>query len=328
MLGLSSQPGPLKQWPGPLISPQRQPIAYRAPVPSGLIESIGHSVQQQDVFGIRSNQQQQVYLPPPSSEIPPPPHGLETLPLAPPAPFHGQSTLQLQDFSPRVVQQPCGHGPDLPRLQSSYGVPNQGPLDVGPSGFEIAQNSVQSNLLTSYGPPASGSALGGDFTNIVSEAHEPSSSYGPPPSGNPADSLAFGSQKSSSTVEISKSGDEEHGDAQANELPGLSGAGLDIISAKKSQTVEIPVEGQLGSYTLQFQSADPLAPRANPADTPDHQKLLSEGLLQSILTAIEQPKKPNQPIVVSDESLQNHPDVQQFVHSPAGQETLAEPKTE
>lgn len=256
----------------------------------------------------------------------------------------------LQSIQPRYPSA-CSHGPNLgsgnsiqiPQLQSIYGVPNT-PLEISQSGFEIAQNTAQSNnLLTSYGPPASGS-IGVSSSIGVSEVHEPSSSYGPPPSGNPADSLAYSSQKSTSTVQIDSAGagsnvheshsqSQSQSDAQAlesqkhEELPGLSGTGLDIISAQQSQTVEIPIQGQHGAYSLQFQATDPLASQNNHLDSPDHQKLLSQGLLDRVLSAIEQPKQQNvrQP---NEENLENHRDVEEFVNSEAGQETLGEPKTE
>lgn len=304
-------------------------------------------------------------MPLPTGEIPPPPHGLETLPLAPASPFTNSLNLNvqqdLQSLQPRYPTS-CSHGPNLggdnsiqiPQLQSIYGVPHT-PLEISQSGFEIAQNTAQSNnLLTSYGPPASGS-IGISSSIGVSEVHEPSSSYGPPPSGNPADSLAYSSQKSTSTVQIDSAGatsnvheshsqsdsesqmqsesnakQESHKDvvSKRKELPGLAGSGLDIISAQQSHTVEIPIQGQLGSYSLQFQSANPLASQNNQLDSPDHQKLLSEGLLQSILSAIEQPKRQNVRQSDEEENLEKHRDVEDFVNSQAGQETLGEPKTE
>lgn len=60
--------GNLKQWPSPHLHPPRQPVAFRPPVPAGLIESIGHSVQHQDSFGIQLPPQS-IYLPPPTGKI-------------------------------------------------------------------------------------------------------------------------------------------------------------------------------------------------------------------------------------------------------------------
>lgn len=66
---------PFKQYPIRVNAP-RHPIAFRPPVPQGLLESIGQSVQHQDSFGVNHHhhqQSQQVYLPPPTNEIPSPP---------------------------------------------------------------------------------------------------------------------------------------------------------------------------------------------------------------------------------------------------------------
>ncbi|XP_063836373.1 atrophin-1-like isoform X1 [Ostrinia nubilalis] len=58
---------------------------------------------------------------------------------------------------------------------------------------------------------------------------------------------------------------------------------------------EIPVKGKLASYSLQIQSAeDGLRGKAGPPSIP-HEQLLSEGLLQSILQAIEQPSQQQPP---------------------------------
>lgn len=193
------------------------------------------------------------------------------------------------------------------------------------SSFEIAQNADPQQLLTSYGPPASGAANSIDSLINTNEIHAASSSYGPPPSGNPGDSYAHSSQKSLSTVQVDSVSNvtSNEVESQVGELPGLSTSGLDIISAQKSIPLEIPVQGQLGTYSLQFQAADPLASQNNEIDTPDHQKLLSEGLLQSILSAIEQPKG-NEVPQIQRENLDNHPDVNEFVQSDVGHDTLAE----
>lgn len=249
-------------------------------------------------------------------------------------PIQLQQAFPAPPFQGLPSNQPANFGSNaglIPQLQTVYGVPSQS-LDVSQSsGFEIAQNAPQ-GLLDSYGPPASGSVNTIDTSFVhggAPEVHAPSSSYGPPPSGDPnaLDSLAHGSQKSVSAVQPNET--QTASETTYNQLPGLDGAGLDIISAQRSHTVEIPVQGQLGTYSLQFQSADPLASQSNDLVTPDHQKLLSDGLLQSILSAIEQPKDNSlaeQPIIT--ESLSNHPDVKEFVKSEAGKDTLGEVKAE
>lgn len=286
------------------------------------------------------------------------------MPLAPAAPFHSQQQFKANLFDQFVyTPSQCSHGPNLaqgggipqysgqiPQFQqlqpisAQYGVPSQS-LDVSQSSsFELAQHAK--DLLTSYGPPASGAVSNGDpYANEQEGSTSLQSSYGPPASGNPADSYAHsvdsyahGSQKSVSTVQIDSISNNNNNNTSTNindtridELPGLSTSGLDIVSAQKSVNIEIPVQGQLGSYSLQFQAADPLASQNNELDSPDHQKLLSEGLLQSILSAIEQPKQndaPTQPEQIQTENLHNHPAINEFVNSAVGQETLAEVKPE
>lgn len=248
-----------------------------------------------------------------------------------------QSVPQFQSFA---QLQSIPQFQSIPQLQTVYGVPPQ-PLDVSQSSsFEIAQ-SAGPNILDSYGPPASGAASNIDALINTHEEQSPSSSYGPPPSGNPADnfyrsdSLAHGSQKSFSSTQfdgLNNLNNNTSSNDTSDELPGLSSAGLDIISAQKSLSVplEIPIQGQHGTYQLQFQAADPLASQNNDIESPDHQKLLSEGLLQSILSAIEQPKSSNDApeVPLPKQSLDEHPEVNEFVNSAVGQETLSEVKAE
>ncbi|XP_052748353.1 uncharacterized protein LOC113510304 isoform X2 [Galleria mellonella] len=65
---------------------------------------------------------------------------------------------------------------------------------------------------------------------------------------------------------------------------------INSVNGQISQfSQEIPVKGKHGSYSLQIQSADDgLRGKTGPPSIP-HEQLLSEGLLQSILQAIEQP---------------------------------------
>lgn len=259
--------------------------------------------------------------------------------MAPAAQFHSHQSPKANSFVDQYIYVPsqCSHGPNLgnninlfqsiPQLQTVYGIPPQ-PLDVSQSsGFE---NVAQTGFVhSSYEAPASGVATSIDSLINTHEVHAPSSSYGPPPSGNPADSFAHGSQKSISTVPIEILNSTSN-TSETSSLTGLSGAGLDIISATKSHSIEIPVQGQHGSYSLQFQAVDPSASQNNELDRPNHEKLLSEGLLDQILTAIETDKSTHTPQQVqsNNENIQNHPDVKQFVSSSVGQETLAEIQAE
>lgn len=372
--------GNLQQWSG---SAPTSPVSYRPPVPQGLIESIGQSVQQQDTFGVKLPQQSPVYLPPPTQEIPSPPNGLESLPLTQSSQLfiqHQNHNYDIPQAQP-LIQEPrysgvggsdCGHGPQLNGLgpSQSYAIPSG-------TGYNF-DSSISSNIGLS--------AVSGGISveNHPIEEHSPTSSYGPPPSGPIAsDSEGFDTQlktssltaEASNNIDIqeqviqdesnnddaednqpkqaaliqtlgsleqvqdqSQSGnsqehlhiqvqDDQQQNTQSSDLPGLSGSGLDIISSQKSQSLTIPVQGNLGSYQLQFQAADPLGSSGNSIDVPNHQQFLSEGLLQSILNAIEQPDSNAQAIPQTTfEELHNHSDVDSFINSQAGQEVLAEPK--
>lgn len=380
--------GNLQQYSG---SAPTRPVSYRPPVPQGLIESIGQSVQHQDTFGVTLQQQSPVYLPPPTQEIPSPPSGLESLPLQ----QHSQLFVQHQNHNydgPQaqpLIQEPrysgvsggdCGHGPQLNGLgpSQSYLLPSASGYDSAKSNYNF-DSSISSNIGLS--------AVSGGISveNHPIEENSPTSSYGPPPSGpiHHSDSEGFDTQIKTSALTAEASNnvdvqeqviqdessnddaednqpkqaalvqtldasqqaqdqsdsshsqehlhiqvqDDQQQNTQLNDLPGLNGSGLDIISSQKSQSVTIPVQGSLGSYQLQFQAADPLGSAGNSIDVPNHQQFLSEGLLQSILNAIEQPDSNAQAIPQTTfEELHNHSDVDSFINSQAGQEVLAEPK--
>lgn len=337
-------------------------MSFRPPVPQGLIESIGHSVEHLDQFGVKPNQHSGVYLPPGSNDIPIP-NGLNSLPIEN-APlsfqFHQQGHSQLNSlpletapqsfqfhqqnnqqhfqhhqhqeqsnnipYALPLVQEPrfngvhdCGHGPIS--IQDSYGPPPSGNIQHNHNQQQVSTD-VLAKVLS--------------FENSVSSSNSDQtiqSSYGPPPSGNPQDSLAFGSEQKASSIEIKS---EEKSQQQQQEssiseqqLPGLEGGleGLDIVSTQQSQSLTIPVQGQFGSYQLQFQSANGLGGgEGSGIDSATHEQLLSEGLLNQILSAIEQPGSSNIIIPQTGDPITNHQEAASFLKSPQGQETLAEPK--
>uniref|UniRef100_A0A1B0CH24 Putative mucin 91c isoform a n=1 Tax=Lutzomyia longipalpis TaxID=7200 RepID=A0A1B0CH24_LUTLO len=305
--------GNLKPWPVPGSAPKR-PIPFRAPVPQGLLESIGHNVQHLDNFGVKPHHGGHgggVYLPPPS-ELPAPPHGLNTLPLEnSQRPFLSQHNFNGFPGEGRGGHD-CGHGPQV--LQDSYGPP--------PSG--TVQPTAEEGHSGGY------DVSGGGIADVPT-GHQPHAVYGVPDFG-PAfhsgggDSLAYDTEVRSAAVPAGQQNSDSKAEPSEEEktkaeVSGLTG--LDVISAQKSQSITIPVQGALGTYQLQFQAADPLAGGdANGIDAP-HQQLLSQGLLQSILSAIEQPNGQNQQVTQDIHS--NHDDVAVFVRSPEGQEALAEP---
>ncbi|XP_055642258.1 uncharacterized protein LOC129779040 [Toxorhynchites rutilus septentrionalis] len=330
--------GNLKPWSGP-VSPPRQPIVYRPPVPQGLIESIGNTVEHLDNFGTKPNYAGDVYLPPPTtgdaSSYQTVPH-INSLPSEnPPQPFLIQHHLpealpQIQQ--PRhqeqqtiiAVANDCGHGPEL----QSNGGDSQSSLSyystTGSQSSSSFGTEYSNNIDTSYGPPPSGSInevhsnnqLEGSFiqqaSGLISEIHSTEhihDSYAPPASGDSYSSHQLQGSESIATAS----------------LPGLTGGlnGLELVSAQRSQSVTIPVQGKHASYQLQFQSADPVG-SGNGSGAP-HEQILSEGLLQSILSAIEQPQTNFRPEEPSYDPNIDHSEVSVFLKSPEGQKTLADP---
>ncbi|XP_061397132.1 trithorax group protein osa-like, partial [Musca vetustissima] len=64
------QSGNVGNFPPPNGAPPSKPVAFRPPVPQGLIETIGNTVQHLDQFGVKPNIQIPTYIPPAANEIP------------------------------------------------------------------------------------------------------------------------------------------------------------------------------------------------------------------------------------------------------------------
>lgn len=311
----------------------RHPLTYRTPVPQGLLESIGQQVQALD-NGHQIQQLGSSYLPPPTSDLPFSNQGPQQFhsnnqqqgssgsgySTQSQSQSHQQSSHNQQSGSGAYAYQnevrnypthDCGKGPQFNQVQvphQEYGPPptenvNYRHTNVVSESLEIpSHNSADFNSASSYGPPASGPAL---LDNVGYESQVRSNIGG----------------STSETQIIESTGSESHSSShqQNEQLPGLNTglSGLDFISAQKSQSLQIPVQGALGSYELQFQSSG-----GNSVDGPNHQQILSDGLLNSILSAIEQP---NQQIPqVTEDQQTDHSEVQVFLKSPAGQNVIAD----
>lgn len=76
-----------------------------------------------------------------------------------------------------------------------------------------------------------------------------------------------------------------------DQLPGLDG--LNVISAQKSHTVELPTTLNVGgpAYDIQFQQS---IASTGTGVAVNHDQLVNNGLLQSIITAVEQPQQQQQ----------------------------------
>ena len=286
--------GNLKPWPQQGSAPTR-PIQFRPPVPQGLIESIGQSVQHLDTFGVRpQGHQTNVYIPPPANEIPPPPRGLESLPLQGVQSFNVQQQnipqalplvqeqQQPQQQQYRLNGHECGHGPAFSGNNQvpfqTYGLPSaQHSFDAGKSNYNYdnsQSNSFQVNSgaeyssgasLTSYDAPASGSIS--NQVSLIQETQSPASSYGPPPSGNPGDSEAYDTQlKTSSIIVVNQDqNDQIHAEALSQEQlpPEAESQTHEVIETQQrtasssggEQPLQIKAENLQEIHTVEQQSS-------------------------------------------------------------------------
>lgn len=315
--------GNLKPWHVQGEAP-RKPIPFTQPLPQGLIESIGETVKQIDQHsslsggystssggyssssGYSGSSGYEIQASHDASG------GLYSLPLEKPArPFYNPPQALSQELQLPIEQAAffhgqgntdCNHG--LP--QDSYGPPPSGRHQLS------ASSEVSQNVVSSYIPPPSG---------IVHHSESSSSGYQSASSEQvthevlPEASELRAAQSESS----SSSSDDGHFEIRKSNEKDLPPLTSDSIS----------VQGKLGSYQLQFQSANGLGDSGdnNSVDGATHQQLLSEGLLQQILSAIEQPNQhPNIPQSSYDQ-LRDHREAAAFLHSPDGQAIIAEKKS-
>lgn len=317
----------------------RQPLVYRPPVPQGLLQSIGQHVQAQD-HGHRGQLGANTYLPPPTNEVPIPPMKLVVPYSGPVQPFQTQShqshqshqsyqsasgvatsssSFQLQNQNLGNVQiiHDCGKGPQL-----NYNVPHQT--------YGVPQNFGESHsavLSAGYTIPSQGLEIpqqnSGNFQQSSNSYGPPTDSYGPPASGTTLDVIGL-DPRSNHHSELQTS--ETQNVASAS-LPGLSGglSGLDFISAHKSHTLVLPTnQGNSQEFKFHIQGSHSDV-EENRLDGTNHQEILAEGLLQSILTAIEQEPTPKTVPQVSEEDAETeHKDAKTFLKSKEGQEVLSD----
>lgn len=313
--------------------PQRPiaPLLHRSPVPQGLIQSIGQNVQFKDAH--RGHSAQNTYLPPPTHEVPIPPMKLV---LPAPGPVHqfqshshsgGVATssssfsLQNQDLRHVHVIHDCGKGP---QLSNTYGTPLAPPLtSYGPPSSGDSHSAV---LSTSYEIPSQGLEVPQhspqNFNAPSNSYGPPSNSYGPPASGpSSLDVIGLDTLESRTNAVVSQPHDSK------SELPGLSSglssSGLDFVQAVKSHTIEIP-QNQPAASNIQFhiQSSN-AGHQENRIDGADHQQILADGLLQSILSAVEQQPSKTVPQVTEDAEL-DHSEAKTFLKSREGQQVLGD----
>ncbi|KAF5284785.1 hypothetical protein FQA39_LY04510 [Lamprigera yunnana] len=165
-------------------------------------------------------------------------------------------------------------------ISGNYAVPY---VKYQSSGHDCSKNSLPLPSL-SYGVPAANSysaSLASLNTNIAGAHRE--TNY------DKSDLQIAYSQTSNAvsngTSKIEEIDERSNSDIRAKSL---SEAAIGENELLKSQVIDlnnIPLQGALGSYTLQIQSAN--------GETPNipHNQVLNDGLLQSILNAIEQPQQ-------------------------------------
>jgi hypothetical protein len=319
--------------PGPIRHQPKNPLPHRAPVPQGLFQSIGQHVQALD-NGHRDQSIGNTYLPPPVHELPIPPMKLSVPNPLPAQPFlsqhqshssSGHSTssgsaysYQNQELRNVHIIHDCGKGP---QLSQSYGTPLGEPLEsYEPQALQLE------GLSSNYDVP-SGNLEVPQHNQI--NFNSPSNSYGPPASGPASlDVIGLESQQRSNTIvntqqdHLVSASSSSH--VTSESLPGLSSglSGLNFISAQKSHSIEVPTpDASSTQYQLQFTTSQS---DQNSVDPPNHQQILADGLLNSILSAIEKQPGDTVPQVKDDDQENDHSEVKVFLKSPTGQEVLAD----
>lgn len=335
----------------------KQPLPHRPPVPHGLLQSIGKFVQSKDL-GHKSGPPVNNYLPPPAHELPipsmklllPHPHKQQTFNSG-----HGHSSSSSQSYNlnnnqlqqVRIIHDcpkhpghsygappadsygappsdsygPPQHQHHVEKPASSYGTPIGQPLEH----YEPPQALQNNHNHANYEIP--------QFTLDVPQHNSvdfnsPSNSYGPPASG-PAnlDVIGLESQQRGNSFDIHGQGLVAAGSSQhtVSTLPGLESGfistGLEFAGARKSHTIQLPPHGgPVPNFKIDILSSV-AEQHSNAVDADSHQEILSEGLLDSVIDAIE--KQPTVPQVTEDLDT-DHSEVQVFLNSPQGQEVLAD----
>ncbi|KAH8420407.1 hypothetical protein KR009_009905 [Drosophila setifemur] len=313
------QPGPAfvhqKQFgpPGPPPPPEPQYLPPPPP-PVGNVRPLGpppaffqqqqqqqfQQQQQQQQFQQQQFQQQQQHHHHQENSYSASQFHSQGLPLPQQAP---RFNLQQQQQPQQIIIHDCGHGPNLVS-SNGYQVQQQ-------QHQQVQHQQVQQQHQQNFGSVSA--ALAGAYNAIaqsipVAEQHTQqlvSDSYGPPPSGNDIDFDHTGYASQKNAVAALPDGTDPQ------ELPGLDG--LDVLSAQKSQSIQLNGQQPTQNFQVQFGGSLNNAPGVGAGDA-NHEEILSQGLLQSILTAIEQPSQQQQSLPqnhkAQSRSDQDHQDEQ------------------
>lgn len=284
---------------GPPINfkPPKHPVIFRDPVPTGLIQSIGKAVAQKDAHGIIDNIHSNkfsgpAYVPPPVPDIsdfnkhykngPPNPSNLYSLP--------SKNSLSFQNIA---------HG------SSSFGLNNNFNSDFnfngGNYGAPYALPQASSHL-----PVYSGAYS--NYQNVGYDCSHKSQIFGVPPSNGysnagPSLNTNFGGvsdlhiahSQPNSIVSGSNSNFVEDNKLNINgkSIADSFAPGGELVKSESIDLNNIPLQGALGSYTLQIQSAN----GDGSENKIPHNQVFNDQLFHSILNAIEQPQQNSQSVL-------------------------------
>lgn len=311
------------------INPPKQPVVFREPVPPGLIQSLGDKVAHKDAHGIIEHSSSYEnnggsYIPPPVPDhtkprqhsFPPTPSNLFSLPSPdPPVSFqnvaHGSSTSGLINNVGSFINydnpQPLtSYTAPLGFVDGSYGLPPQSvgtavgldhslaasSIDLTSANLDYPHAGISDSQHSSSFPVLQ--ALPYDCTNHKSQPfpfpHGDSLGAYSANTEQQHDLQTAHSQKSSVTT--SSTGNVIEGVTSSKEphpksLTDAFGPDSELVKSKSVDFNNIPVRGALGTYTLQIQSAN----GGGNSNSVPHDHVLSEGLFQSIIDAIEQPQQ-------------------------------------
>lgn len=191
--------------------------------------------------------------------------------------FTGNQNNNHQNYyleqSKQVNYNTLNSGSGYSSLSSTYGAPYQN------TQHDCSVHSSQPLPQLSYGVP-NGYNIGGGYQD-QNYAFGSSDLHG----SHSQSSVSL--SNSASTNAISEVTKENY----AKSLGESFANGGELIKSQSLDLNNIPLQGALGTYTLQIQSADGLGgTAASTVDVP-HEQVLNDGLLQSILAAIERPNQ-------------------------------------
>ncbi|KAK7572018.1 hypothetical protein V9T40_014490 [Parthenolecanium corni] len=271
-----------KQIEGPNLKP-KSPVKFRPPVPPGLLESVGNSV----LHGpTQSNFVGQSYIPPAVPEVSKSSNNYDSS-------SDYSISKDPSSFDIPAKPSPSLETPYSPQY-SQFGLnPTASAAPpTGPSGGDFLQLSPQPTFGADYGSisqlPTKDEHLSGVSSGVGSIDNQavPIGSYGSPGQSFNLPSAGLSNPTSYSNGYQLSSNPEFQSVFQS--------LGVNGQSISQSQSIELPsgsgpvheypIQGNNGQYTLQIQSADG---GANGLPGIPHDQVLSNGLLQDILSAIE-----------------------------------------